>query len=313
MQNNKKTWLIFGASSGIGKEATIQLLRKGCNVIAVSRSLLDYKHENLLCLSADVTQLGAINAAIKQGIARFGGIDVLLNSAGISTYGTFEEETVEDMRNVMEINFWGAYNTMKLILPYFRENGKGVIINISSEMGLYPRAYGAAYCSSKYALEGLSSVVGWEAKSFCKVITVELDKFNGTKIGANKPKGVSNIKEYQRMQWLMTPDINYGVGENDLKVAVKYIIEESEKKNPTRRLLLGKTICFRANEEIKSIKENIKYSLKKAYNCAHFDIAKLAKNSFRLGILKKLVFGKKKEHYTKKYRLAKYMNDNFGL
>ncbi len=298
--NSNKTWLVFGASSGIGKEATFQLLNRGYNVIAVARRLLDYKHNNLLVLSADITNPQAINQVIQKGLECFGSIDFLLNSAGISSYGTFEEEKTDVMREVIEVNFWGSYNTIKAILPYFRENKKGVIINISSEMGLYPRAYGAAYCSSKYALEGLTNVLRWETKSFCKVISVELDKFNGTEIGANKPKGVSNIKEYQNLKWLETKDINFEVKENDLKIAVKYIINEAEKSNPQKRLLLGKTICHRANEEINSIKNDIKNSLVKSYKCAHFDIANLCKSHLKYKLLSIFLLSNKKDYYKKK-------------
>ncbi len=305
MKKNNKTWIIFGASSGIGKESAIQLLERGYNVIAVARRLLDYNHENLLALSADIVDIEAINKAIKEGLEHFSSIDYLLNSAGISSYGTFEEEPQDIMRQVMEVNFWGSYNSIKAILPYFRENKKGVIINISSEMGLYPRAYGAAYCSSKYALEGLTNVLRWETKDFCKVICVELDKFNGTEIGKDRLKGASNIKEYQKLKWLITPDINFEVGENDLKIAVQYIIEEALKPNPSKRLLLGKTICHRANAEIKSIKNDIQNSLEKSYKCAHFDIFNLMKKYLLYKFLTMLSFGAKREYYKKKYEFAK--------
>ncbi|MBQ2983368.1 MAG: SDR family NAD(P)-dependent oxidoreductase [Candidatus Gastranaerophilales bacterium] len=301
MKNNlNKTWLVFGASSGIGKVTTLQLLNRGYNVIAVARRILDYNHDNLLALSTDITKPETINQTIQKGLERFGTIDFLLNSAGISSYGTFEEENIDVMREVMEVNFWGSYNSIKAILPYFRENKKGVIINISSEMGLYPRAYGAAYCSSKYALEGLTNVLRWETKDFCKVISVELDKFNGTEIGANKPKGVSNIKEYQNLKWLETKDINFEVDDNDLKIAVEYIIDEALKDNPSRHLLLGKTICHRANQELNLIKKDIKNSLIKSYKCAHFDIAKLCKKYFKYKFLSIFSLNKKKDYYKKK-------------
>ena len=145
-------------------------------------------------------------------------------------------------------------------------------------MGLYPRAYGAAYCSSKYALEGLTNVLRCETKDFCKVICVEMDKFNGTEIGKGQPKGISKIKEYRNLKWLSSPDINFEVGENNVQIAVKYIINEAEKPSPQKRLLLGKTICYRANEEIKTIKQDIQLSLDRSYRCANFNISTLNQN-----------------------------------
>ena len=274
-KNKIKTWFITGASSGIGLEVCKQCLGKGYNVIAVARNKPDIEHPNALCLSADVTKPETITDAFRCGLEKFKEINVLFNSAGISSYGTFEEEPAEEMRKVMEVNFWGTYNTMHRLLPYFRSKQTGTIVNISSEMGLYPRAYGAAYCASKYALEGLTSVVWWETKKFCRILTVELDKFDGTKIGANKPKGVSNIPEYKGLQWLPYKILNFNSNKNDLTIAVSFIIKEVEKKKITRRLMLGKTICQRTYKEINSIKKDINYSYFKALKCANINIFKL--------------------------------------
>lgn len=275
-QSKIKTWFVTGASSGIGKELCTQLLKRnggGYNVIAVSRRTPKFEGENVLNLSVDVTDVKQIKVAIEKGIKHFGSIDVLANIAGIGSYLSFEEETPEEMKNVMETNFWGTYNTCKSLIPYFRTRSNGTIINMSSGSGLAPRSFGSAYCSSKYALEGLSSVLQMETKSFCRVLIVEVAKFFGTEIGKNKPHGATKYEEYKKLK-MTNSKTKDGKNHNRLDIAVKYIIDEAEKEKPQRRLMLGKEIIGRVQYEIESIKEDLKKSKKRAYKCAdkHFEI-----------------------------------------
>lgn len=264
-----KTWFVTGASSGIGQEICKQLLERGYNVIAVSRRIPNFTSENALCLSVDVTKTETINDAIEKGIEKFGRIDVLSNNAGISSYLTVEEEPETEMRKVMETNFWGTYNTCHAILQYFRKQGHGTIVNMSSECGLIPRAFGAAYCSSKYAVEGLSSVLWWEAQKFCRVMTVELSYFDGTEIGQNKPKG-TKFKEYETTQ-VMPVKFFRNYFYNDLSTGVNFIIEAVESKKLQRRLMLGRDIICKVNSEIKALKRDKNLSKIRAYNCAKFN------------------------------------------
>lgn len=309
--NRKKTWFVTGASSGIGEKICSILQTKGCNIIAVARRVPKFEGENILCLSVDVTNPQDVDNAIQKGIAKFGNIDVLVNAAGISSYGTFEEEPIEEMRKVMEVNFWGAYNTMHSIIEHFRKQSFGTIVNISSEMGLYPRAYGAAYCSSKYALEGLSSVVWFECKNFCKVLTIELDKFDGTSIGAGKPKGVSEIKEYKNLSWLPHEIPELPNKQNVLDKAVEYIVAEAEKKFPARRLMLGKTICLRANEELKMTKQDLNNSVWRACDCAGINISHSFLSYLIKNIKSKFSSGSKKKKYCIYRKFYQYITKNF--
>ncbi len=317
MKNNKiekekiKTWFVTGASSGIGKELCSQLLEKGFNVVAVARRLPVWDNSNAFCFAADVTKPEELKNAFLKAKEKFGNIDVLVNSAGISSYGTFEEEPEEEMRKIMEVNFWGTYNTCHLLLPHFRENKNGTIINISSEMGLYPRAYGAAYCSSKYAIEGMSSSLWWECKPFCRVITVELDKFDGTEIGKDKVKGASEIEVYKGLDWVPHKSYNFPDNVNDLSKAISFIIDEAEKIKPARRLMLGKTICIRANKELVAIKKDLMRSLVRSFECANIDIKKMIKNIFKYKILSVFSSNEQKIKYKRIFNALKYVKNNF--
>lgn len=260
-----QTWFVTGASSGVGREMCKQLSENSYNVIAVSRRVPQIKHENVLCLSADVTDTKTIKDAIQKGIEHFGSIDVLANNAGISSYLSVEEEPEEEMRKVMETNFWGTYNTCHELLPFFRKQGYGTIINMSSECGLVPRCFGAAYCSSKYAVEGLSSVLWWETQKFCRVMAVELSYFENTEIGKDKPHG-TNFEEYKDIPATHTKFCRWHYY-NDLSVAVQYILKEVQKKKMQRRLMLGRDIICKVKTEIKFLKDDLNNSLFKAYNC----------------------------------------------
>lgn len=305
-----RTWFVTGASSGIGRELCTQLLERGFNVVALARRLPAFDSANAFCFSADVTKPEELKNVFQMAKDKFGKIDVLVNSAGISSYGTFEEEPEEEMRKIMEVNFWGTYNTCHLLLPHFRENKNGTIVNISSEMGLYPRAYGVAYCSSKYAVEGLSSSLWWESKSFCRVITVELDKFNGTEIGKDKAKGVSGIEEYQQLDWVPHKSYNFPDNENDLSKAVSYIIDEVQKTKPVRRLMLGKTICIKTNKELAAIKKDLMRSFTRSFACANIDIKKMLKNIFKYKILSVFSSKELKIKYKRIYNTLKYIKEN---
>ena len=263
-----KTWFVTGASSGVGHELCKQLLKKGYNVIAVARRVPDFEHENALCLSVDVTKPETIKEAVKKGIDKFGKIDVLSNNAGISANITCEEETLEHMKEVMDINFFGTFNTINTLLPHFRENKNGTIICNTSQSGLTPRLYGAAYCSSKYAIEALASVVWIEAQYFCRVITVELGWFNGTGISKFYNTCQTKYDEYKKAK---SPVRYYPDFKNDLYLAIKYIIDEVEKEKIQRRLILGKDAIIKIDAEIKYLRKNWKQSKRRALKCAKFN------------------------------------------
>lgn len=253
-----KTWFVTGASSGIGHEICRQLLERGYNVIAVARRVPNFTEPNALCLSVDVTKPETIDIAVKRGIERFGRIDVLSNNAGMLFNATFEEETLEHMRLALETNFLGTFNTMHALLPHFRKNKNGTIINNSSQSGLAPRAYGSAYCSSKYAVEAISGVVWHEARSFCRTMCVEFGSFPSTGIGKREIRRKTQVDCYKVLSNFYKPLIcNF---RNDLSIAIHTIIDTVENEIMPRRLMLGKDCLQRVCAEIESISDDYLFS-----------------------------------------------------
>lgn len=273
------TWFVTGASSGVGHELCEQLLRRGYNVIAISRRTPIFRitgggySDKLLCISCDVTSLSEIEETINAAIDRFGSIDVLSNNAGVSSNLFIEDESAEHVLKVMNTNFFGTFNTMKALIPRFREQGYGTIINNTSQSGLTPRATGCAYCSSKYAIEGLTGVAWIETQKFCRVLTLELGFFRGTEVTKHKTELdkkylPSNSKgKLDVYKNLKPPHRRYKYDfYSDLKLGVKYLIDEIEKSEPQRRLILGRDAVIKLTSEIESLKHDLKASRARALN-----------------------------------------------
>lgn len=174
----KNTILVTGASSGIGKATAKYFHQKGWNVIATMRQPENEKdlkeNATLKILALDVENLESIKNAIQAGIAHFGKIDVLLNNAGYGAYGPLEAGSDQEIRRQYNVNFFGVIDCIKEILPHFKANKNGTIINITSIGGLMTLPLFGVYNSSKFALEGLSEGLWFDLQPFgIKVKVVE--------------------------------------------------------------------------------------------------------------------------------------------
>ena len=287
-----KTWFVTGASSGVGFELCNQLLSRGYNVVAVSRHPPEsnYLGNNIIWVSTDVTSTESISNAFKVGVDRFGKIDVLFNNAGISANVLIELESSEHMLEVMKVNWLGVFNTMNLFIPYFRARKFGTIINNSSQSGLTPRLYGAAYCSSKHAIEGLSDVARIETQKFCRVMTVNLGYFKNTNIYKNSQNKILTISAYNTLD-TRYPNTNYNKLKNNLSYAVSCIINETEKEKMNERLILGSDAYFKIFQKIKYLKNDLYLSRKRALECSTYN------SSFKKEHLKKFFSIERFENY----------------
>jgi NAD(P)-dependent dehydrogenase (short-subunit alcohol dehydrogenase family) len=165
----KKTILITGASSGLGKTAAKIFAGNGWNVVATMRSPDKEKDlaslNDVLVTRLDVQDGGSINAAIAAGVARFGKIDVLVNNAGFGLFGVFETISREKIQEQFDVNVFGVMEVTRAILPHFRKNKNGLILNISSGAGVYGLPMISLYCATKFALEGFSEALAYELTS----------------------------------------------------------------------------------------------------------------------------------------------------
>jgi NAD(P)-dependent dehydrogenase (short-subunit alcohol dehydrogenase family) len=165
-----KTVLITGCSSGFGKATAKLFSEKGWNVIATMRNP-DKETElnllpNVLLQALDVTKEETISKAIQNGIEKFGGIDTLINNAGYGLIGPIEGASIEQIQKQIATNLTGAILCVKAILPHFRANKSGHIINITSMGARITFPFYSLYHATKWGLDGFSEGLSYELKQF---------------------------------------------------------------------------------------------------------------------------------------------------
>jgi NAD(P)-dependent dehydrogenase (short-subunit alcohol dehydrogenase family) len=173
-----KTIIITGASRGLGKIWTEAFLKRGDNVVAAVRKpevmnkVLNTYPNNLLVLQLDVTDRSACVDAVKKATQHFGTIDTLINNAGYGHSGAIEELTEEEAKAQFETNFFGTLWMTQAILPIFRHQAHGHIIQVTSTMALTTLPTFGIYSASKFAVEGLSETLAQEVSSFGVNVTL---------------------------------------------------------------------------------------------------------------------------------------------
>ncbi|HTK36999.1 MAG TPA: SDR family oxidoreductase [Pyrinomonadaceae bacterium] len=166
----EKVVLITGASSGIGRETAKLFQAKNWKVAATMRSPENeedlQKIVDLKCLRLDVTDPNSIKAAINETLERFGRIDAVVNNAGFALVGPFEAATEDEIERQFQTNVFGVMNVCREILPYFREQKRGFIVNVASVGGRVTFPLYSLYNSTKWAVEGFSESLQYEIDQF---------------------------------------------------------------------------------------------------------------------------------------------------
>ena len=160
----KRVWFITGAARGLGALIADAALADGNAVVVAGRNLAALAQRfgdapNVLPVQLDVTDETQARAAASAAIARFGRIDVLINNAGFGLLGAVEEADDADVRRMYDTNVFGLLNVTRAILPHMRERKAGHILNISSIGGYRGAAGFGVYCSTKFAVEGLTEAL----------------------------------------------------------------------------------------------------------------------------------------------------------
>lgn len=162
----KKTVLITGTSTGIGRAAALHFQRRGWNVAATMRTPAKEKELGQLpgvaCIALDVTRLDSIKQGLQEAISTFGKLDVVVNNAGYGLTGPFEGSTMEQIRRQFETNVFGLMEVCRQVLPHFRQNKAGTLVNIASMGGRLTFPLYSSYHSTKWAVEGFSESLHYE-------------------------------------------------------------------------------------------------------------------------------------------------------
>ena len=169
----QKKALVTGASSGIGKEIALQLLQAGVDVAMVSRRASDDLAEKLsygLLADAkayplDLADLSLVAGKIGEIVADFGGIDILINSAGIGYVGEIIDTPLAEWQRTIDLNLTSVFQCIQAVLPTMRSNKSGTIINVASIAAKQAFPGWGAYSASKFALLGLTQALAAEERS----------------------------------------------------------------------------------------------------------------------------------------------------
>jgi len=242
-----KTIMITGASRGFGKIWTEAFLKRGDNVVATSRNaaslkpLADRYPKQFLALELDVTDKTAGVEAVAQARAKFGGLDVLINNAGYSVFGALEENTEQEARDQFEVNVFGTLWMTQAVLPGFRAQGSGHIIQLSSVLGINALPTMGLYCATKFAVEGFSEALQAEVKDFgIRVTLIEPNSFQTDFFGTSAVQSPA-LPAYAAVKAAFAA--GEGLKEEnvgDPQATIEAILGVVDAAEPPLRLFLGK-------------------------------------------------------------------------
>lgn len=204
--SSSKTLLITGVGSGFGRALAVEALAAGhCVIGTVRNEQARRAFETLASARAigrmlDVTDFDAIDGMVAALERDVGPVDVLVNNAGYGHEGVMEESPLAEMRRQFDVNVFGAVAMMKAVLPYMRERRRGHIVNITSMGGFITLPGIAYYCGSKFALEGISEVLGKEVRPFGIAVTaVAPGSFRTDWAGRSMARTPRSIADYDAL------------------------------------------------------------------------------------------------------------------
>jgi short-subunit dehydrogenase len=166
-----KRAIVTGASSGIGRELSIQLAARGVSLVLVARRADQLgelraaiaksasQNRSVHVVAGDVTDRATREAAARAAGERLGGLDLLINNAGISAHGRFEDASSDRLRRIVDVNFFAAAELTREVLPQLRKGVEPAVVNIASILGRRGVPFNSDYCASKFALIGWSESI----------------------------------------------------------------------------------------------------------------------------------------------------------
>jgi len=246
--NKVKTWLITGASNGLGYALAEYVLQQGDRVALGARSqaamnaLAARYPDTALAIPLDVTNAEQRADAVQQTEQRFGAIDVLVNNAGIDYIGAIEEQEERHYRAIFEVNFFSAVSMLRLVLPGMRARKQGTIVNVSSMDGIASLPVNGFYSSSKFALEGLTESLWQEIEPIgLRAFLVEPGSFRTGLADRTKFSGepieayAATSGAFRKVMATMTPEMFPG----DPVRAAEAIYEVVASDRPRHWVILG--------------------------------------------------------------------------
>lgn len=205
----KQTWLVTGCHTGFGKNLAIFLAQhKDVNLVATARkpesqlNFLDqYDHGQIKKAKLDVTKHDQVVSTVKLVKQAFGGVDVLVNNAGLGYFGTFEESNWKEAHYIFDVDVWGLCDMTRNVLPMMRAQKHGTIVNFSSICGLTGFLSCAYYDGAKHAVEGITKTLAKEVKHpGIKCLLIEPSGFRTDWGGRSSEKTVTKFADYKPVE-----------------------------------------------------------------------------------------------------------------
>ena len=261
-----RTWLVTGASRGLGAAFAEAALNAGDCVVGTSRKAESVSEalgtrEKLLAASLDVTRAGDAALVVNAALKRFGRIDVLVNNAGYGIIGALEECSAEETLAQYQTNVFGLIEVTRAVLPAMRAQKSGHIFNISSVGGFHADAGISAYCATKFAVEGLSEALAAElAPLGIKVTIVEPGYFRTDLLSENAIRfAAEEIADYASTAGAVRKGAAamHGKQEGDPRKLAQAVERLANEASPPLRFLAGADAVGMRELQLESVKSEL--------------------------------------------------------
>jgi NAD(P)-dependent dehydrogenase (short-subunit alcohol dehydrogenase family) len=264
--SSKPVWFITGCSTGFGRELARILLERDYRVVVTARDpatvadLVAGRETQALVQRLDVTDRAQITAAVGAADAHFGGIDVLVNNAGIGYFGAVEESEEAEVRRMFEINVFGLAWMTQAVLPIMRRQQSGRILNVASIAGIRGNPGIGFYNASKFAVVGLSEALAREVEPLgIKVTVIAPSGFRTDWAGRSANEAPHRIPEYAATAGKNIRIIREASGKQpgDPVRAAEAIIHVAEIDDPPLTLLLGQGALRGARRKLEELAADV--------------------------------------------------------
>jgi len=262
-----KVWYVTGASKGLGLAIVKKLLKEGYRVAATSRNINDLQKavgaasDAFLPLAVELKNEDSVDRSIKETVARFGSIDVVVNNAGYGLTGSLEELSDEEIRQNFDVNVFGVLNVIRKVMPFMRKQKSGHIFNVASVGGFTGAFPGfGSYIGTKFAMHGFSESLSAEVKPFnVKVTIVSPGYFRTEFLDSSLAVPKNEIADYKLVRDAEQVHINdYNHNQlGDPDKAADVLIEVAEQKEPPLHLFLGTDAYQLADAKIKAVQQDM--------------------------------------------------------
>jgi NAD(P)-dependent dehydrogenase (short-subunit alcohol dehydrogenase family) len=259
----KKIVLITGVSTGLGRAFAEELLQEGYTVAGTVRkaearqAFEELAPGRAFAQVVDVTDGQRVIEAVAEVESQIGPIYALINNAGYGHEGTLEESSMEELRQQFEVNVFGAVAVIKAVLPFMRKRRSGRILNVTSMGGLMTMPGISFYHGSKFALEGISSSLHKELKSFgIGVTAVEPGSFRTDWAGRSMVRNERSIRDYDAIfEPIRAARVSRDGNQlGDPAKAGRAIVKLIESEDPPMHLLLGSDALEYVGKELDSMR-----------------------------------------------------------